>query len=515
MNVAEQKLLKIAPNSAPQAQFFAASEDEVLYGGAAGSGKSFALVVDPLRYISVSDYTAIIFRRTYPELEGSIVPLTQKYYPHAGGRWNEQKKTWTFPSGATIKLGFMQHEDDWTNYQGHEYAGQYFDELTNFRWVQYESLKVWNRSRAAGIRGYRRATSNPGGVGHKQTKAYFVDTCRPVPDGPQRFSKLANMWWQPMKAGPTFRSLDPHTQRYMTRRFIPARVFDNEDLLANNPNYVSALMQLPVHRRKMYVEGDWEVFEGQFFDLRPDLHVIPSVNPEKFGDTWPVLGGLDYGATTVLLVGYRDHEGNVVIFHENVTRGLPPSERANSIADSLIERRIKRLAITYDTNMDISLKDYIGYEKTPSAIFREVFTQKMKGSEPTMYVVSKATTDRRGYRIVTNEAIKEFMHYAYDSNGLLVKRPKLYITRDCKYLLETMPELIHDPDSYEGMDFRDDIGEDHGVDALKYLLMGLNKARTIASNDVAIKNLDDYMYQKVFPEIHKQVVRKKTNFRTI
>jgi hypothetical protein len=274
-------------------------------------------------------------------------------------------------------------------------------------------------------------------------------------------------------------------------------------------------MQLPLHRRRMYVEGDWEVFEGQFFDLKEDLHVINTVDTRKFGDSWRVLGGLDYGATTVLLVGYRDHENNVVIFHENVTRGLPPSERANSIADSLIERGLGRIPITYDTNMDISLKDYIGYEKTPSAIFREVFSQKMKGSEPQMYVVSKATTDRRGYRVITNEAIREFMHYAYDASGVLVKRPKLYITRDCKYLLETMPELVHDPDSNEGLDFRDDIGEDHGVDALKYLLMGLGRVSKMLKNDPAIKNMDDYMYKKVFPEIHGLKLRPKVNPRTM
>jgi hypothetical protein len=98
---------------------------------------------------------------------------------------------------------------------------------------------------------------------------------------------------------------------------------------------------------------------------------------------------------------------------------------------------------------------------------------------------------------------------------MLVRRPKLYITRDCKYLLETMPELVHDPDSNEGLDFRDDIGEDHGVDALKYMLMGLFKAKKMSSNDEQIKSLDDLMFKKVFPELQKLIIRKKTNARTI
>lgn len=505
---------RLRPNSEPQRQFFAAGEYEVLYGGAAGSGKSWALVVDPLRYVGHPDYTAVIFRRTFPELEGSIIPLAHKYYPQAGGTWSEQKKLWTFPSGATIKLGFMQHEKDWTNYMGHEYAGQYYDELTNFRFVQYESLAVWNRSRAAGIKPYRRATTNPGGVSHKQVKQRFVDVCRPLPDGPQKYSRLAGMWWQPMKAGPTFMYTDPTTKRKLSRRFIPARVFDNEDLLENNPDYVAHLMELPEHRRRMYVEGDWDVYEGQFFDLRQDVHVIKPVH--TFGEGWSYLGGLDYGSTTVLLVGYRDHEGNIVVFHENVTTKQTPSERANTMAESMIERGLRKIRIAYDTNMDLNLRDYIGYDKTPVAIFREVLEQRMGNDLPSMAVVSKATTDRRGYRVIKNEAIKEFMRYEYNQSGLLVVRPKLYITSDCKYLLDTMPDLIHDPDAAEGLDFDQKIGEDHGVDALGFVILGLMQpTRAQKPKRKVYSSADDYMDKEVFAKIHDKVTSPAVNPNTL
>jgi len=509
---AESRLI-LRPNSAPQRRFFAASESDVLYGGAAGSGKSWALVVDPMRYIGVADYTHVIFRRTFPELEGSIIPLAHKYYPLAGGVWSEQKKTYTFPSGAFIRLAFMQHENDWTNYQGHEYAGQSFDEATNFRPIQIESLMIWNRSRCS-VKPYRRFATNPGGVAHKYIKSYFVDVCMPQPDGPQRFSKLANLWWQPMKPGPAFVHTDATTGRKLTRLFIPARVFDNEDLLRNNPDYIASLLQLPEHRRRQYVEGDWEVFEGQFFDLKPEVHVIPPIR--KIHEDWMVLGGLDYGSTTVLLVGYRDHEGNIVIFHEHLTTSTTPSERANSMAESLLERGLKNLRIAYDTNMDLNLRDYIGYDKSPVGIFREVFEQRMGKAAPTMAVVSKATTDRRGYRIVKNEAIKEFMRYQYGSDGRLTIRPRLYITSNCKYLLDTMPDLVHDPDSPEGLDFNQKIGEDHAVDALGFVVLGLMRPASAQPKKVkSYSSFDDYMEEEVFAKIRERAMSPKVNPNTL
>ena len=254
----------VKPNSKPQTEFFKSTEYEVLYGGSAGSGKSFALVVEPLRYIQYPRFTGIIFRRTYPELEGSIIPLAMHYYLAAGATWHEQKKTFTFPSGAKIRLGFMQHAEDWRNYQGHQYTYQGYDELTNFAWEQYEMLAAWNRSPVEGIPAYRRATSNPGGVSHSVVKKYFYDTCLPLPDGPMLYSDIARIWWQPMKSNKTYYTRN-EAGRSLGRKFIPARVFDNVDLLKNNPQYVSQLLTLPEKKRKALLEGNWEVYEGQFF----------------------------------------------------------------------------------------------------------------------------------------------------------------------------------------------------------------------------------------------------------
>ena len=468
-----EERLEIGPNSKAQVDFFMSSESEVLYGGSAGGGKSMALVMDPMRYIGYGEFTGIIFRRTFPELEGSILPHTMKLYPHAGGSYNTTSKTWTFPSGAKIRLGFMQYENDWMNYQGSEYAYQAFDELTTFLYKQFEIMRVWNRSKVAGIPPYRRMSSNPGGVSHAAVKQAFVDPCRPVNDGPQVFSEMAQVFWQPVKAGQTFKYVDKETGAVITRRFIPARVFDNEDLLRNNPGYVQALMTLPTYRRKAFLEGDWDVFEGQFFGMwNSSVHVKPALT-KKIPDVYKKSAGLDYGQTTVLEAAYCNFEGTIVNFLEVYTREEAPEERANKIADALIDYDLKRLKIFYDTTMKITMVGYMQSSKSPLQIFRQVFKERMGDNAPNMVAVTKKSIDNVRYRVVCNEVVKNHLNWKSDTDGKVIQQPKLLVTENCQHLIKTLPELVHDPDSYRGLDFNQDQGEDDPFDAMKYNIMGL------------------------------------------
>lgn len=503
-------------NSNAQVEFFAAPEYEVLFGGAAGGGKTWCLVVDPLRYIQYEGYTAIIFRRTFPELEGSILPLARKYYNAAGATYNEQKKTFTFPSGATVRLGFMQHQEDWQNYQGHEYAGQYFDELTNFHQVQYDVLGTWNRSKVAGITPYRRAATNPGGVGHAWVKTRFVQACPAVPDGPQRFSKPANMYWQPMKAGASFTYRTENNQE-LSRKFIPSRVFDNVDLLATNPLYLAQLLGLPPQKRKAFLEGDWDVFEGQFFSMwRNELHVIDPMLPPA---NWNRLGVIDYGERTVLECSARDYEGNIITFAESYSEAMVPSERFNLMADLLIEKQLWNLPIYYDTNMDISLKHYYGFDKTPAQIAEDVFRDRFKGTldgkKPSLTVVAKATTDRRGYRVACNEAMKEYLAWSKGPDGMFTRRPKHYVTRDCQHLIRTLPELIHDPESPDGLDFDRGVGLDDPFDADKMALMILSTPQRQEKENKHYTSEQEYFEDKIFNPILERAQRPRITSTSI
>ena len=142
-------------------------EWEALYGGAAGGGKSDALIIEATRQVHIPHYKALVLRKTFPQLS-ELIEKSLNYYPRAfpKARYNESRHTWTFPSGAKIIFGAMQHTKDRTKYQGQAYDFIAFDELTHFTWEEYSYLFSRCRPNGPGTRCYIRATANPGGVGH-------------------------------------------------------------------------------------------------------------------------------------------------------------------------------------------------------------------------------------------------------------------------------------------------------------------------------------------------------------
>ena len=290
-----------------------AKEFEVLGGGATFGGKTFALVIDPLRFIDYNDFKFVFYRRTYEELMESVWPLAMKFYGAAGARWNEQKKQFTFPSGAVGKLRYLEHQEDWRRYQGGNNARQYFDELTNIHPENYVKLNAWCRSAVPGILPQRKSTTNPSGIGHSFVKKKFIETCKPTPCGEKRFDEFTRTWWQPVTPGPT------HWQKmekpdgsfgWTSCRYIPFRVFDNPDGLRNNPEYVMQILQYPERLRRAFLMGDWDAFEGQFFKFNTEAQLIePHVVPLK---EYEIIGSLDpgWGGFCSYSLSYVDYEQN-------------------------------------------------------------------------------------------------------------------------------------------------------------------------------------------------------------
>ena len=235
-----------------QAAFMRRSEDEVLYGGAAGGGKSDALVIEALRQVDKPNYRGLIVRKTYPQLS-ELIDKTMRYYkpvfPKA--KYNGSNHCWTFPSGAKIYFGSLHHARDKYNYQGKAFDFIGVDELTQFTWEEYSYLMSRNRPSGPGTQVYIRATANPGGIGHGWVKARFIT---PAPPG----TRMVQIVKIPTPDGQTI------TQR-RTRIFIPAKVFDNPALLANNPGYLGNLASLPAAEREAYLDGNWDSFSGQVF----------------------------------------------------------------------------------------------------------------------------------------------------------------------------------------------------------------------------------------------------------
>jgi hypothetical protein len=172
-----QEVLKDAkvifhPNEGPQTEFLAADEKDVLYGGAAGGGKSYAMIVDPLRYAHRPAHRALILRRSMPELR-EMIDKSRELYPQAfpGAKFREVEKLWNFPSGAKVEFGFLERDADVYRYQGQAYSWIGFDEITHlpteFSW-NYLASRL--RTTDPEIKTYLRCTANPGGVGSHWVK---------------------------------------------------------------------------------------------------------------------------------------------------------------------------------------------------------------------------------------------------------------------------------------------------------------------------------------------------------
>ena len=175
----EEQKVAFRPNPGPQTEFLASPEKQVLYGGAAGGGKSFALLADFLRYVDNRNHNGVLLRRTNDELRDlkwKAKSLYPSVFPDA--KFSEQSSTWTFPSGARLWMTYQDNDDDLTRFQGQEYTWVGFDELTH-----YPSPKPWNflssRLRSPDPymdeNTYMRATTNPGGPGHGWVKKMFID----------------------------------------------------------------------------------------------------------------------------------------------------------------------------------------------------------------------------------------------------------------------------------------------------------------------------------------------------
>ena len=291
-------------NEGPQEDFLAAGETDVLYGGSAGGGKSYAMIVDPLRFAHKPAHRALILRRSMPELR-ELIDKSRELYPKAfpGCKYREVEKLWNFPSGAKIEFGFLERDADVYRYQGQAYSWIGFDEITHlpteFSW-NYLASRL--RTTDPEITPYMRCTANPGGVGAHWVKKRYISPAPP---------------------NDSFLGTDG-----ITRKFIPARLQDNP-YLAYDGRYEQMLKSLPPAQRKQLLEGDWDVAEGAAFtEFERPLHVIA---PFEIPIHWERIKGIDYGyaSESCCIWGAVDpSDGTLIIYRELYRKGLLGTELA-------------------------------------------------------------------------------------------------------------------------------------------------------------------------------------------
>ena len=294
-------------NEGPQTDFLAAGEKDVLYGGAAGGGKSYAMLVDPLRYAHKKSHRALILRRSMPELR-EMIDKSRELYPQAfpGAKFREVEKLWNFPSGAKIEFGFLERDADVYRYQGQAYSWIGFDEITHlpteFSW-NYLASRL--RTTDPEIQTYLRCTANPGGVGSHWVKKRYIE---------------------PSEHNKSFMGGDG-----LTRKFIPAKLADNP-YLAEDGVYEQMLKSLPPIQRRQLLEGNWDVAEGAaFVEFNPAVHVIA---PFALPLHWERLKGIDYGyaSESCCLWGIMDiNDNTLIIYRELYKKGLTGEELGSII----------------------------------------------------------------------------------------------------------------------------------------------------------------------------------------
>lgn len=432
-----------------QRAFMERWEDEALYGGAAGGGKSDAMLAEGLRQVHIPNYRGIIFRQTYPQLEALIsrsIELYKAAYPRA--KYNDTKKVWTFPSGGQIFFGYMLREKDKYNYQGKPYDFIGFDELTQFSMTQYEYLRSRNRPSGPGTRVYMRATANPGGVGHGWVKERFITAA--VPGNTIYTSEdIVTPEGQKMRVK-------------SSRIFIPSTVFDNKELLKNDPQYLARLAILPEAERNALLYGDWDSFSGQvFMEWRNDpvhykdrrqTHVI---EPFRIPSGWKIYRGFDWGYSKPFSVGWYavDYSGRMYRIRELYGCTGVPNVGVKWTAQE-VAKKIREIEAT-----DENIKGRRVWALADPAIFAQ------DGGESIADMMAKEGVyfDKADH---TRIAGKMQMHYrfAFDEE----EKPMLYIFNTCRHFIRTIPALVYDDTDVEDIDTDT---EDHIYDECRYVCM--------------------------------------------
>lgn len=265
----------IRPQAGKQEAFLSCQANIALFGGAAGGGKSFTLLLEPLRHIDNPRFGAVIFRRTSPQIraKGSLWEASYEIYPHLGGRARETDLKWVFPSGATVQFAHMEHPNNRYDWQGSEIPLIEWDELTHFEADQFFYLLSRNRS-TCGVKPYVRAATNPHALSWvKEFFSPWLDQGFPDPaqDGELR-------WF--IRDGGLVRWVPEGTPDSLSATFIFASIYDNPVFMAADPKYLANLKALPPVERARLLEGDWDIVEaGNFFDrawFPPPVAAVPA-----------------------------------------------------------------------------------------------------------------------------------------------------------------------------------------------------------------------------------------------
>lgn len=468
-SLSKERQFAFTPNPGPQTEFLSSNESEVLYGGAAGGGKSYAMLADPMRFFHNPNFVGLLLRRTNDELrelKWESMKIYKKIWSDAV--WKEKDSMWVLPSGAKLWMTYLERDEDVMRYQGQAFCWIGVDELT-----QYSTPFAWNylksrlRSTDPELQKYlrMRATTNPGGPGHHWVKKMFID---PAPAGKSFWATDVDTgeilsypldYHDPTKAGkPLFK-----------RRFIPAKLKDNPYLYEEG-TYERSLMGLPEDQRRKLLDGDWSVMEGAAFaEFNPKYHVC---TPFDIPSEWRRFRAADYGYSSpsaVLWIAIDPSYETLYVYRELYKKGLTGQALAQEVLSLEAEEKV-----SYGI-LDSSVWHQRGHDGPSIA------------EEMIKYGCRWRPSDRgQGSRTAGKNRIHELLKIREFDDGN--KIPGLVIFDNCRQLIADLPSLPLDPDGKEDIDNRST--NDHTYDALRYGVM--SRPRSGSPLDWGSKPRDSY-----------------------
>ena len=438
------------PHEGPQERVLMSNAYEILFGGQRGGGKTDAgmvWLIEP-KYIESPKYRALILRKDSVDL-GDWIDRASYMYSGIGGVVVGNPPVFKFNSGARFRIGHLKDRNSYEKYLGHEYQKILIEELTQIPQEKYYDQILGScRSTVDGLKPQILGTTNPGGRGHAWVKRRFIDPNEP-----------------------NVEYVAEDTQR--TRIFIPSRLEDNPTLLNKDPGYLLYLEGLKTKDEALYKAwrlGDWDAFEGQFFNTwNKEIHVIePKYKLKDAPLTYDYRLSWDEGSTNPRSVHIetQDYDGIVEVIWEYYKEGETADQAAMNIKSKLQIAGIydlirKRGKLIYDPSMNI--------RSNQTGIPTIQIIKNILGMQ-----VEPANNDRiEGWR-----RIKSYLDHDYN------KTPLLYVWENCKNLIRTITEMIFDDNNPEDLDT--DL-EDHAVDDLRYGLMSFTKLPTRFKRDKYIK----------------------------
>ena len=453
--------LKIPAPNPKQRLFFRARERHVAYGGARGGGKSWAVRVKAvLLCLRWPGIRVLILRKTYRELINNHIEPLLAMLPAELARYNKTEKVFRFAGGSSIWFGYCSNDSDLDQYQGAEYDVVFFDEATQFKedWIRKINLAV-RQPNGLPKRSYY--TCNPGGVSHGYIKRLFVDRRYEEGEDPKDY------------------------------RFIPALVTDNTALMQSQPEYLRNLQSLPPKLRKAWLEGSWDLFEGQFFeefrddpahyDDRQYTHVI---RPFRIPEGWKCYRSFDWGYNKPFSCGWWavDHDGVAYRVAELYGCTGTPNEGVRHTPEQVFTA----IAKMEKEHPQLKGRRIIG-----------VADPSIWACQTGKSIASTAAEQGVFFTPGDNKRIPGWLqlHYrlSFDGNGF----PRMYIFSDCRDFIRTLPQLRYDPLKPEDLDTE---GEDHIADETRYFCMARPIAPRRASSSGVVSDMARALDLKTLPK---------------